>query len=130
MAQHHTTLQCPMCGAVTSAFRKLIYHLKLLHEHTANFSVACHVCSSLFTRVESYRRHFFRKHGLTCSEACSEFENHADDNVDRILDVDNEDLTIKPDMSIDILCSELKTHVNLLLLKLQEMHVLPHAIQD
>src|SRR6218665_357044 len=126
LAETKITLQCPICGVVKNDFKKLLYHLKLLHEHTANFSVACHVCSSLFTRV----RHFFRKHGLTCSEACSEFENHADDNVYRILDVDNEDLTIKPDMSIDILCSELKTHVNLLLLKLQEMHVLPHAIQD
>src|SRR6218665_2558380 len=133
LAETKITLQCPICGVVKNDFKKLLFHLKLLHEHTANFSVTCHVCSSLFTRVDSYRRHVYRKHDsiVVNSVRCDKHDGDDDADADESLVViTNDNVTSNSEMSIDILYSELRTHVNLLLLQLQEKHVLPHLVQE
>lgn len=48
----------------TVIFRRLIQHLRLVHEHEPNFSVRCgiHGCEKVYTKVDSYIKHIQRNH--------------------------------------------------------------------
>ena len=82
MSASNLTFRCPFCNVVKVELPKFLYHLKLLHEHSANFSVSCHVCGKLFHVVESLRKLFKRKHCLAAIGGAPDVPDNNDDGME------------------------------------------------
>jgi len=120
-----TLFKCHLCGVLKFDIRKFLHHLQLVHDHEPGFNVCCHLCSRVYQKTNSLRQHYKRHHRndkllLNCQEWNDEYCDETDDTADESSSL----------ATIGGVVDGLRHHVNLLILKLQEKHVLPHAVQN
>lgn len=130
-----TTMKCHYCGLSKNGTKRFLAHLTLHHEYISNFSVRCHVCGMPYTKVDSLRRHYYRKHPECVNEPqrdeqhgfANDEDNHVDDNVE---EEQNDDPKDHAGTTLDELSQNLQRHIILFVLKMQENHLLPQLVQE
>ena len=131
-----TIYTCHYCGAVKFSLKRFLGHLTLQHEHLPNFDVSCHLCRKPYHKVESLRRHYYRKHAHAIAE--KPYHEHDESNLtvdlDSFHDITDEqhEQTEPPGVALvhlEEVLKGLQKHITLFILKLQEKHLLPTVVQ-
>ena len=136
MAASSTNYTCHYCGSHKLSVKKFLRHLSLQHEFLPDFSVSCHLCRKPYGKVESLRKHYYRKHqDVMVDQNHENDQNDVDvtDDIENVTDdieneqVDHEETTL---VCLDEVLKGLQKHITLFVLKVQEKHLLPYIVQD
>lgn len=119
---------CHYCGTDKTCVKRFLRHLALQHEHLPSFSVSCHLCRIPYVKVESLRRHYYRKNSHILTER-SKQNDPADSDTDNVEEggADRAEVSC---VRLEDTLKALQWHITLFVLKVQEKHLLSNVMQE
>jgi len=129
--------RCSFCAVVKCGVKKYLHHLQLFHQNAPNFVVNCGLenCRRTYHSVAALKTHYYRRHRDliltnpdTVDDTIPHIEQDGDSDTEDIVDGDADNANVLLSVP-DLLCN-LKSHVALFILQLQEKHVLPRIVQQ
>ena len=84
--------QCCYCSSFAgNTFKKLLSHVKFIHSHEPNFTIACGDCGQSFRKFNSFESHIQRKHNANILADRQENDVAIEDNCNDNLDANSSD---------------------------------------
>ena len=73
--------RCCYCSSFAgNTFKKLLSHIKFIHSHEPNFTIACGDCGQSFQKFNSFKSHIQRKHNTNIIAERQENDVDVEDN--------------------------------------------------
>jgi len=83
--------RCCYCASFAgNTFKKLLSHIKFIHSHEPNFTIACGDCGQSFQKFNSFKSHIQRKHNWNKNEDRAQIDEDVDIEEDNVNSSDNE----------------------------------------